>query len=127
MFDIWRSGYIRRPLASVIERGPSAEEIRWLPLRESPFQYLADPFALEMLGRVSVLVEAYDYRVRRGEIHYLSFDRDDRLVAQGLALSERWHLSYPSLIQDGGALFMLPEAHKSKALTLYRCVRFPDR
>jgi hypothetical protein len=127
MFDIWRSGYIRRPLASVVAAPPSADEIHWLPLRESRCQYLADPFAQEVDGRVSVLVEAYDYRVRRGEIHYLSFDRDDRLVAEGLALSERWHLSYPSLIEDGGQIYMLPEAHKSKALILYRCDRFPDR
>jgi hypothetical protein len=127
MFDIWRSGYIRRPLASVIATPPRADEIRWLPLRESRFQYLADPFALEVDGRLSVLVEAFDYRVRRGEIHYLTFDAEDRLVDEGLALSERWHLSYPSLIQEGGELYMLPEAHKSKALTLYRCQRFPDR
>ena len=82
---------------------------------------------MEIEGRLSVLAEAYDYRVRRGEIHYLTFDADDRLVAEGLALSEKWHLSYPSLIQDGGELYMLPEAHRSKALTLYRCLRFPDR
>lgn len=126
MLDIWRSGYIRRPLASVVASPPKPEEIHWLPARER-FQYLADPFGLEVDGRLTVLAEAYDYRVRRGEIHYLTFDRDDRLVAEGLALSKRWHLSYPSLIRDGGDLYMLPEANKSQALTLYRCVRFPDR
>jgi hypothetical protein len=76
---------------------------------------------------LTVFVEAFDYHVRRGEIHYRQFDADDRLVGQGVALSEPWHLSYPTLIEDGGELYILPEGYKSGGLILYRCVRFPDQ
>lgn len=126
MFDIWRPGYIRRSLTSVVDRPPVADEIRWLPARPE-LQFWADPFGMERDGVLTVFAEAYDYRVRRGEIHWLQYDAADRLLGKGLALSRPWHLSYPQLIEDGGDLFMLPEAHKSRRLTLYRCERFPDR
>lgn len=124
MIDIWRSGFIRRSLTSGRPL-PRASEIVWLPPRGA-FQFAADPFAIERDGEVTVFVETYDYRVRRGEIGFYRLDQDDRLVGEGLALAEPWHLSYPYLIESDGALFMLPEAHKSRALTLYRCDRFPD-
>ncbi|MEI9904226.1 MAG: hypothetical protein WDN06_09755 [Asticcacaulis sp.] len=42
-------------------------------------------------------------------------------------MRQPYHLSYPSLIRDGGEIYMLPEAHRSGKLTLYRAERFPDR
>ncbi|RZJ45329.1 MAG: hypothetical protein EON86_01690 [Brevundimonas sp.] len=128
MYDLWRSGFIRRPLAHVMEPGgldPAA--VVWLPESARTFQYAADPFGIERDGVLTVFVEAFDYRVRRGEIHYVQYDADDRVVGQGIALAEPFHLSYPSLIEDDGELYMLPEGHKSGALTLYRCVSFPNR
>lgn len=127
MFDLWRSGFVRRSLTSVAASGPTADEIAWLPDDPAGFRYVADPFAILRDGRVTVFVEAFDYRTRRGEIHYFQYDEGDRLVGQGQALAEPFHLSYPCLIADGDDLYMLPEGHKSGSLNLYRCVRFPDR
>ena len=127
MFDLWRSGFVRRPIDAVVpEAGPRSDEIVWLP-SGGPFQYFADPFPLTRDGLVTVFVEAFDYRTRRGEIRYFQYDDDDVLVAEGEALSEPWHLSYPQIIEDGGELYMLPEGHKSGGLFLYRCLRFPDQ
>lgn len=126
MFDIWRSGFIRRPLTSLLDQAPQADEVVWLPARGS-YAYVADPFGIEENGLLTIFVEAFDYVVRRGEIHYCQYDIDDRLVGQGVALQEPWHLSYPTLIEDGGELYMLPEGYKSGGLILYRCLRFPDR
>jgi hypothetical protein len=111
---------------NVVNQPPNPDEIVWLP-DCGPHAYLADPFAIERDGILTVFVEAFDYVVRRGEIHFYRYDPQDRLVGRGVALSEPWHLSYPSLIEDGGELYMLPEAYKSGGLILYRCVSFPDR
>lgn len=128
MYDLWRSGFIRRPLAHVMEpAGLAAADVVWLPESERTFHYVADPFGIERDGALTVFVEAYDYRVRRGEIHYIQYDADNNIVAKGVALAQPFHLSHPSLIEDDGELYMLPEAHKSGALTLYRCVHFPDQ
>jgi len=126
MYDIWRSGFVRRSLSSVAATaGVDASEIVWLP-DSGAFQYVADPFGIERDGVLTVFVEAFDYRVRRGEIHFYQYAADNSLTGQGAALIEPVHLSYPSLIEDGGELYMLPEGYKSGGLTLYRCVRFPD-
>ncbi|WP_269515964.1 hypothetical protein [Brevundimonas subvibrioides] len=111
----------------MIDTPPRPDEIVWLPDDPTGFRYVADPFAIVRDHRLTVFVEAFDYRDRRGEIHYFQYDADDRLIDQGLALAEPFHLSYPGLVVDGDELFMLPEGHKSGALHLYRCIRFPDR
>jgi hypothetical protein len=126
MFDIWGSGFIRRPISSFIEQPPQADEVTWLP-DCGPHAYVADPFGITRDGVLTVFVEAFDYLVRRGRIEYRQYDADNRLIGQGVALSEPWHLSYPSLIEDGGELYMLPEGYKSGGLILYRCVRFPNQ
>ncbi len=127
MFDIWRVGYVRKGLSHLAAGEPlSADAVRWLPPMR-PFQFIADPFGIRRDGVLTVFVEAFDYRVRRGEIHYYQFNDADELTGQGVALAEPYHLSYPSVIEDGGELYMLPEGYKSGGLTLYRCKRFPDQ
>jgi len=44
-----------------------------------------------------------------------------------VALRQPFHLSYPSVIEDGGVIYMLPEAHRGGKVTLSRAERFPDR
>jgi len=125
MHDIWRSGFTRRSAASWLDRAPSADEITWLPDVGS-FRFLAEPFGIERSRTLTVFVQAFDYRVRRGRIRFYQYDARDRLIGQGLALAEPWHLSYPFLIEDEDELYMLPSASKSGSLSLYRCRRFPD-
>jgi YD repeat-containing protein len=69
---------------------------------------------------VHVFVERYDYRDRHGFIERYTLDADGRLQDVRLALRERWHLSYPQVFEGEGAVWMLPEAHHSGGLTLYR-------
>ena len=126
MYDLWRSGFVRRALTSVSATGLAASEVTWLP-DQGPFAYVADPFGIERDGLLTVFAEHFDYRSRRGEIRYFQYDATDALVGEGVALAEPFHLSYPQLIEDGDELYMLPEGYKSGGLTLYRCVRFPDR
>lgn len=127
MFDIWRSGFVRRSLQSVADTGGVRPgEVTWLP-ESGTFQFVADPFGIERDGILTVFVEAFDYRIGRGEIHFYEYDKANSLVGQGVALAEEFHLSYPSLIEDGGELYMLPEGYRSGGLNLYRCVRFPYR
>ncbi|GAA0629059.1 hypothetical protein GCM10009422_28090 [Brevundimonas kwangchunensis] len=128
MYDLWRVGYVRRPLTHVMGEAPlPADGIVWLPESPRTFQYVADPFGIVRDGVLTIFVEAFDYRVRRGDIRYFQYDSQDRLIGEGVALQEPWHLSYPTLIEDGGELFMLPEGYKNGELTLYRCKRFPDQ
>lgn len=100
--------------------------VTWLP-QEGSLRFLADPFGVWRDGLLHLFVEAYDYRDRRGVIEVLTLDAAFAVAGRRPALSEPWHLSYPFIIETGGETFMLPEAHKSGRLTLYRADRFPDR
>ncbi len=125
--DIWRVGLVRAPMASLLGPGAlEAQAVLWIP-GPGPLRFFADPFGLWRDGKLFVFVETYDYRDRVGAIDVLTFDGDLTLLEQKPALKAPWHLSYPFIVEDRGETYMLPEAHKSGRLTLYRAERFPDR
>lgn len=125
--DIWKPAIVGAPLESILKRESiSGLPLTWLPSMPA-FEFMADPFALWRDDRLHVFVETYDYRVRVGRIEVLTYDADLSLLRRQPALSEPWHLSYPFVFEAEGETWMLPEAHKSRGLTLYRCASFPDR
>ena len=125
--DIWRSAIACDSLATIGARGSlAASKIVWLP-EEPPFCFLADPFGVWRDGLLHVFAEAYDYRVRVGRIECLTYDAGLNLVERAPALAEPWHLSYPVIVETEGEIWMLPEAHRSGGLTLYRADDFPLR
>ena len=125
--DIWRVGIVAAPMQGLLAPGAlAAQTVSWLP-EEGPLRFLADPFGIWRDGRLYLFAEAYDYRDRKGAIELLVLDTAFKVAERRRVLEEAWHLSYPVLIEDGGQTYMLPEAHKSGRLTLYRAAAFPDR
>ena len=123
--DIWRPAIVPATAESIIDRGSiEGLPLVWLPPMGS-FRFLADPFGLWRDGLLYVFVETYDYRVRVGAIEVLVYDQAFRLVDRRPALNEPWHLSYPLVFEAEGETWMLPEAHRSGRLTLYRSTDFP--
>ncbi|WP_340266057.1 glucosamine inositolphosphorylceramide transferase family protein [Sphingobium mellinum] len=118
--DIWKSGLVAQPLPAIIAAGGISDPVTWIA-PEPDFQFLADPFGWrDDQSRLHVFAEHYDYRTRHGTIHRLLFDDDMRLIGRQPCLVEPWHLSYPQVFAGEGATWMLPEAYRSGALTLYR-------
>ncbi|MEJ0099500.1 MAG: formyl transferase [Pseudomonadota bacterium] len=125
--DIWTAGIVSATVPAILARGTvEGLPVTWLP-SAGPLRYLADPFGLWRDGRLHVFAEIYDYRVRVGAIEVLVFDAGFRLLEQRRVLSEPWHLSYPFVFEAQGTTWMLPEANRSRTLTLYRAVEFPFR
>lgn len=125
--DIWRPAIVALPAAEIYARGTlHGAPWRWLP-EESPFRFLADPFGLWRDGLLHVFAERFDYRDRIGRIDVLVYDRLLTLLATRPVLAEPWHLSYPFVFEAEGETWMLPEAHRSGGLTLYRAADFPAR
>lgn len=125
--DIWRPLLVDAPIATILREGTIAGHAQqWLPF-EGLLRFLADPFGQVRDGRLHVFVELYDYRTRRGTIECLQFDAAFTLLDRRCVLDEPWHLSYPIVFEAEGATWMLPEAHRSGTLTLYRAEAFPWR
>lgn len=118
--DIWKCGITAQPVAAILASGGVDGEVTWLD-DEPDFQFLADPFGWrDEHGALHLFAEHYDYRTRHGTIHRLVLDAQLRLVDRRPCLIEPWHLSYPQVFAGEGATWMLPEAHRSGGLTLYR-------
>jgi len=117
--DIWQIAIVERTAAQVALEGVADAPCNWLPA-EPDYSFIADPFGLWHGGDLTVFVEQYDYRARHGVIEKLSFDASFRLQHRHQVLREPWHLSYPFVFEHDGATWMLPEAHRSGSLRLYR-------
>lgn len=118
--DIWRCGLVRRPIETIVSAGGIADPVTWLA-EEPAFEFLADPFGWPGDdGTLHIFVEHYDYRTRHGRIEALVVDGEMQLLDRRPCLVEPWHLSYPQVFAGEGAVWMLPEAHRSGHLTLYR-------
>ena len=125
--DLWRIGIVPAAIDAVVARGGiEGLATHWLA-PEPTFTFLADPFGLWRDGVLHVFAEQYDYRTRHGIILCLRFDEALRPLGREVVLSEPWHLSYPFVFEADGETWMLPEAHRSGTLALYRATRFPDR
>lgn len=124
--DIWRVGLVEAPIADIARRGFSADApVHWLD-EEGRLKFLADPFGVWRDGRLHLFVEAYDYRTRHGVIETIELGADFTPIRRAVVLREPWHLSYPQVFAADGEIWMLPEAYRSGAVTLYRAVAFPD-
>lgn len=123
--DIWHVGIAHAPIAHFLDASATPPPITWLPLPRS-FAFIADPFAHHHDdGSLTVFVEALDYRIKRGEIHYYHYSPTFELLGQGVALAAAYHLSYPLILTHKGETYMLPEAHRTGKLTLHRATDFP--
>jgi hypothetical protein len=125
--DIWRCAVVHAPAERILESGSlEGWRLDWVPF-PGRLRYLADPFALWRDGRLHVFAEQFDYRDAIGRIAVTIYDSELRPIEQAEVLSESWHLSYPFVFEAEGETWLLPEAHQSGGLWLYRAADFPHR
>lgn len=116
--DLWQVGILRAPITECLGGWPGAEII-WLPL-PGAYRFLADPFGVWQDGALHVFAEAYDYRDKKGYLVRHVYDAALNWQASAPVMTQPFHLSYPFLIEEDGEVYLLPEAHRSGKLTLYR-------
>ncbi len=90
-------------------------------------RFYADPFPFEWGGRRVLFFEDYAYRTGKGVIGCVEIDGAGRASPPRTVLEQPFHLSYPFVFSDGGALFMLPEMGAARRVQLFRAASFPDR
>jgi hypothetical protein len=85
----------------------------------------ADPFAIDHDGRYYVFFEELPYATGKGHISMLEVEPGGRWSPPVRVLERDYHLSYPFLLEQDGALYMIPESAQNRSIDLYRCVDFP--
>lgn len=118
----WAIGILRQPLEAIVTGLP--REIVWLP-REKGVRYETDPFLVERDGQVYIFYERLSIGSRRGAIWVAILSEGLELLERRPVLSERYHLSYPFILDYEGRYYGLPEAQQSGRTVLYEIVDFP--
>lgn len=96
-----------------------------VPVADDGRRFYADPFLYSWRGRTFLFVEDFPFAASKAAISAAEVV-GDRLAASPVPVLERpYHLSYPFVLGDAGAMYMLPEAWQSNGLELYRAVEFP--
>lgn len=100
------------------KKGDSSE---WNVISAKAGKELADPFVHSSNGNTFVFAEEID---PSGLGRIVAFPLEDH-TSRTLIIDKPFHMSYPYLIEEGGKLYMIPEASESNTLTLYRCTEYP--
>jgi len=90
-----------------------------------PAAFVADPFLLPHGGQWHLFFEVMNHDCGRGEIGWASSPDAIAWSYRGIVLREPFHLSYPCVFADEGALYMIPETLDAGAVRLYRADPFP--
>lgn len=88
-------------------------------------KYWADPFLYQRDGKDYIFYELYDYE--KGVIAYSEINDDMSFSEPTIILDLPCHISYPSLFEDSGELYMTPEMGASRKIDLFKCVSFPNK
>jgi hypothetical protein len=120
----WNVGVIQAPIAQLLD-AEVGQAITWLPIR--PGRCAADPFGLERDGTLHIFFEDFRRDGGRGVISHTAIDAGGAISDPECVLDAGVHASYPFLVEQEGAVFMLPETQAAGRLVLYEAVDFPSR
>ncbi len=90
-------------------------------------RFWADPFPIEVNGRHYIFFEELPFAAGKAHISVVEVDRSGRVSDPVPALVRDYHLSYPFLVQEAGALYMIPETAHNRTIEAWRCVDFPRK
>src|SRR5215510_15561131 len=96
-------------------------------VRDTPAEFVADPFMLQKDGRWYMFFEVLDRRTNLGAIALATSPDGLNWSYQQIVLAEPFHLSYPYVFEWQGEYFMIPETLGALAICLYKADVFPNR
>ncbi|MCA1630863.1 MAG: hypothetical protein LC774_11100, partial [Acidobacteria bacterium] len=85
------------------------------------------PFMVREGDQWYMFFEAVDARTKRAVIALATSPDALRWTYQKVVLAEPYTLSYPYVFKWQGDYYMIPEAHQSHSVRLYKAVEFPAR
>ena len=92
-----------------------------------PASFVADPFLVHADDRWHLFFEVLNRRNGRGEIGLATSSDLSAWRYERIVLAEPFHLSYPQVFEWQGTHYMVPEAHQTRTIRLYRADPFPTR
>ena len=119
----WQTGLVKTRAANLIsDLGYIIDnvDVTWIKTDDRD-RYFADSFALKDDGRLLLMFEDYNYKLRKAEISSVWFsEREDSVSEVVQVLAEPWHLSYPFLFREEDNIYCMPESLHHGSVELYR-------
>lgn len=120
----WNIGICASPIEDFLEPG-FKPQITWSPF-VSKQAYLADPFAINENGKITVFCEEYDYASGKGSIASFPVEEEEKFLSSPRTVLEMpVHMSYPYIFEYDNTLYCVPETLQNREICLYRASGFP--
>lgn len=105
--------------------GPVASEEPTVIVRAPRGRFYADPFLTERDGKTFLFFEDFAYQNRKAVISLIEIDADGNASNPEPVLELDYHLSYPSIFEWRGEIYMLPESKENRTVEVFRALDFP--
>ena len=106
---------------------PALGEGAYTPMPFDGRTWYADPLLYHHGEERWIFCEAFDLAVGRGDIAAIPLAEDGSLGKPRTVLATGSHLSFPTVFDWRGEIWMIPESSACHTIDLYRCTEFPGR
>lgn len=115
--ECWALGFVRGGILTIMESDHL--DVDWVKMPK--VRWYADPFVLDVTDEeILLLVEDYDYKVRKGVISLLHIDKTTmEIVSRKVLLELPTHLSFPAIWRKNGHVYVYPENAQGGRLDMY--------
>jgi len=125
--DYWGVGLIEDSIQNVALK-KNKKKITWLNLAKKN-EFAADPFIYQKKGDyniVYIFYELFSFHKMKGSLAYAKYDiKKKEILENKIIIDEKFHLSYPFILEVDDKLYIIPECSESKNIYIYECKDFP--
>jgi hypothetical protein len=89
--------------------------------------FVADPFIMRHDGKWLMFLEALERTSKKGKIGYAESPDGLNWEYRRTIIDEKFHLSYPNIIEWQGDHYIVPESHEDFSVRLYKATHFPEK
>jgi len=89
--------------------------------------FVADPFLVRENDMWYMFFEVMSRRTGQGDIGFAQSEDGFHWKYRKIIVDERFHLSYPLVVNEGNSHFMIPETSEQNEIRLYEAIDFPNR
>jgi hypothetical protein len=120
----WRVGWRKTSGPDTLELGRHPEA-GWRDLPDDGSRFYADPFPLLFRDRLTLFVEDFKHKAKKGIISAITFDSQGPVGRPEPVLELNYHLSYPFVFVRDDQAWMIPESTAAGSIDLFRATKFP--
>lgn len=92
-----------------------------------PAKFVADPFMLKEGNTWYMFFEVLNSLTKQGDIGLATSNDGLHWTYKKIVLDEPFHLSYPHVFKWDNEYYMIPEAHQTSSVRLYKAINFPTK